>query len=129
MTSEISQETTYNEIISKTEYVFFLARIEALEAVEEKTRGYINTLWKKIDEERDRADRLTDNLLNQNGLMGVSAVTREDAKERAQAAGVLSESLKEVFATETTLPGETPLVSPEEAKEVEDPDPNNAVVK
>lgn len=110
------------KIISKTEHGFFLARIEALEAVEGKTRDYINTLWKKIDEERDRADRLTDNLLNQNGLMGVSAVTREDAKERAQAAGVLSESLKEVFATETTLPGETPLVSPEEAAEkVEEP--------
>ena len=102
------------KLISKSEYGFFLARIEALEAVEEKTRGYINTLWEKIDEERDRADRLTDNLLSQNGLMGVSRVTREDAKERAQAAGVLTESLKEVFAVETTLPGETPLVSPKE---------------
>ncbi len=105
------------KIISKTEYEFFLARIEALEAVEEKTRDYINTLWKKIDEERDRADRLTDNLLNQNGLMGVSEVTREDARERARAAGVMTESLKEVFATETVLPGETPPVSPEEATE------------
>jgi hypothetical protein len=105
------------KIISKTEYTFFLARIVTLEAVEEKTRDYISTLWKKIDEERDRADRLTDNLLNQNGLMGVSEVTREDAKERAKAAGVLSESLKEVFATETTLPGETPVVSPEEEVE------------
>ncbi len=124
------------KIISKTEYGFFLARIETLEAVEGKTRDYINTLWKKIDEERDRADRLTDNLLNQNGLMGVSAVTREDAKERAQAAGAMAESLKEVFAVETTLPGETPLVGPEEERvkplvnvEVEDPDPSNVAVK
>ncbi len=105
------------KIISKTEYAFFLDRIKALEAVEEKTRDYISTLWKKIDEERDRADRLTDNLLNQNGLMGVSEVTREEAKERAKAASALTESLKEVFAAETTLPGETPLVSPEEAAE------------
>ncbi len=119
------------KLISKTEYAFFLDRIKALEAVEEKTRGYINTLWKKIDEERDRADRLTDNLLNQNGLMGVSAVTREDARKRVEAAGVITESLREVFAAETTLPGETPLVSPKEGieVEVEDPDPNNVAVK
>ena len=110
------------KIISKTEYGFFLARIVALEAVEEKYRGYINTLWKKIDEERDRADRLTDNLLNQNGLMGVSEATREDARERAKAAAAVTESLKEVFAAETTLPGETPLAGPEEATEkVEEP--------
>lgn len=102
------------KLISKIEYGFFLSRIKALEAVEEKTRDYINTLWEKIDEERDRADRMTDSLLNQNGLMGVSKVTREDAKERAQTAGVLAESLKEVFATETVLPGETPAVSEKE---------------
>ena len=109
------------KIISKTEYAFFLARIVTLEAVEEKTRDYISTLWKKIDEERDRADRLTDNLLNQNGLMGVSEATREDARERAKAAGAMTESLKEVFATETLLPGETPLVSPEETHGTAEP--------
>jgi len=112
------------KLISKSEYGFFLARITALEAVEENYRGYISTLWKKIDEERDRADRLTDNLLNQNGLVGVSEATREDARERAKAAGALTESLREVFATETTLPGETPIVGPEEATEkidVEEP--------
>ncbi len=102
------------KIISKSEYGFFLARIKTLEAGEEKTRDYISTLWKKIDEERDRADRLTDNLLNQNGLMGVSETTREDARERAKAAGAVTESLREVFATETVLPGETPSASPEE---------------
>lgn len=102
------------KLISKTEYAFFLARIEALEAVEEKTRDYISTLWKKIDEERDRADRLTDNLLNQNGLMGVSEVTRNEAKERAQAASFMTGQLKELHSTETDLPGETPTASPEE---------------
>ncbi len=109
------------KLISKSEYEFHVNRILALETVEEKYRGYINTLWKKIDEERDRADRLTDNLLNQNGLMGVSAVTREDARERAKAAGAMTESLKEVFATETLLPGETPLVSPEETHGTAEP--------